>query len=172
MDMKADNLLILSEYRDRITQNKVVRLRFRVKEQGSGELLQYGDDLVYLHGGYGGAFPKVEQAIEGCQVGDRVDLTLSPGEGYGERDPARVLVLPTEDFQDGVPETGTAVEGELPNGESMIFTVSDTSTERVILDGNHPFAGKELVFDFEVLDVRDASDDECAAGFAFDGMFC
>jgi FKBP-type peptidyl-prolyl cis-trans isomerase SlyD len=170
--MKSNNLLILNDYREVIGQDKVVRLRFRVADAASGELLQYGDDLFYLHGGYGGAFPKVEKATEGCRVGDAGTLVLSPEEGYGYRDPSLVLTLPAEDFRHEMPEPGELVEGALPDGQSMMFTVSRVSEQQLVLDGNHPFAGKQLDFRFEVLAIRDSTESERCAGFAFDGMFC
>ena len=170
--MKADNILILEVESDVIGRDKVVRLRFRVNDALSGELLQFGDDLFYLHGGYGGAFPRVEQALEGCRVGDMAQLTLSPEDGYGYRDAALEVVVPSGDFQDACPAAGEAVEGQLPDGQSMVFTVTAVSAEQVTLDGNHPFAGKHLAFEFEVLEIRDSIAAERNAGFAFDGMFC
>lgn len=172
MNMKVDNLQISQQSEDRILQDKVVRLRFHITETPSGQLVQYGDDLFYLHGGYGGAFPKVEQAMEGRRVGDHVEVILSPDEGYGHRQADLVLVLPTEEFAGQTLETGVAVDGELPDGRSMTFTVSGVSDGQVTLDGNHPFAGKHLNFEFEVLEIRDSIEAERAAGFAFDGMFC
>jgi FKBP-type peptidyl-prolyl cis-trans isomerase SlyD len=170
--MKAENVLILNTNTDVIGQDKVVRLRFRVNDALSGESLQFGDDLFYLHGGYGGAFPRVEQALEGCRVGDTARLTLPPEGGYGYRDAALELVVPSDDFHDALPEAGEAVEGQLPDGESVVFTVTAVSADRVTLDGNHPFAGKYLAFEFEVLEIRDSIAAERRAGFAFDGMFC
>lgn len=165
-------MLISSKKCCEISQDTVVRLGFRVKDMGNGELLQYGTDLVYLHGGYGGAFPKVELAMEGRLVGDRVTLRLSPEEGYGHRRPELVFTLPSEGFAGHVPLPGDAVDGQLPDGRSMTFTVSAVGEGNITLDGNHPFAGRHLQFVFEVLDVRDSTDAERAAGFAFDGMFC
>jgi FKBP-type peptidyl-prolyl cis-trans isomerase SlyD len=155
-----------------VTQDQVVRLGFQVKDQLTGELLQYGNDLIYLHGGYGGAFPKVEWAMEGRQVGDVVTVELRPEEGYGVHRPELVLTLPSNAFADGPPETGEAVDGCLPDGRSMTFTVSAVSDGQVILDGNHPFAGRHLQFVFEVLEVRNSQQAERSAGFAFDGMLC
>jgi FKBP-type peptidyl-prolyl cis-trans isomerase SlyD len=172
MNVRGGNLLKSSVNIDSVTQDKVVGLRFRIKDELSGRLLQYGDDLVYLHGGYGGAFPKVERAMEGRRVGDSIDLTLSPEEGYGHRQPGLVLVLPSDEFAGEMPQTGTSVDGELPDGRALTFTVAGISNGHVTLDANHPFAGKRLAFQFEVLQVRDSMQAERAAGFAFDGVFC
>lgn len=154
-----------------ISQDKVVRLGFRVSATADGRLLQYGDDLVYLHGGYGGAFPKVELAMEGQRVGDRVTVELSPEEGYGVHRPELVMMLSGDTIDGEVPEIGEAVDGCLSDGRSLTFTVAAVNADGITLDGNHPFAGKHLQFDFEVLEVRDSSAAERRAGFAFDAMF-
>jgi len=157
-------------HRDLVTANKVVRLRFRIRERDSGQLLQDGDELVYLHGGYGGIFPKVEQALEGCRVGDRVELTLSPDEGYGHHDPSLVITVPLHIFGDNQPHRGESMESRLPNGRSGRFTVTEIDGDRVFMDGNHPLAGRQLSVELEVLELRDSSQAERAAGFAFDGL--
>ena len=172
MSIRDGNLLKISVNNARITQDKVVGLRFRIVDGATGRLLQYGDELVYLHGGYGGAFPKVERAMEGRRVGDRIELNLSPEEGYGHYQPELVLVLPSEEFAGEMLQTGIPVDGELPDGRALTFTVAAISNGQVTLDANHPFAGKYLAFQFEVLEVRDSIEAELAAGFAFDGMFC
>lgn len=167
--MKTGNILTINAVPEAIRQDKVVRLRFRVRDAATGALLQYGDDLFYLHGGYGGAFPKVERAMVGRRVGDSASVTLAPEEGYGHRDPALVVVVPAGKFEGRLPRTGDTVEGQLHDGPSMVFTVTAVSDSHVILDGNHPFAGKRLAFDFEVLEIRDSLAAERHAGFAFDG---
>ena len=172
MSVSGDKTMNIKEYIEEVSRDKVVRLHFRILDESTRKLLQYGDDLFYLHGGYGGAFPKVERIMEGCRVGDRVEVVLAPDEGYGHRQPDLVLELPSAEFAGDIPETGSAVDGELPDGQSMTFIVSGVSDDRVILDANHPFAGKSLAFAFEVLDIRDSTEAERAAGFAFDGMFC
>ena len=171
MDARIGNHLKIQKNINRITRNKVVGLRFRITDKSTGQLLQYGDELVYLHGGYGGAFPKVERAMEGLQVGDHIDLTLSPEEGYGHYQPELVLVLPSERFVGEMPQTGTLIDGEFPDGRAYTFTVAGVTDGQVTLDANHPFAGKHLAFQFEVLQVRDSMAAERAAGFAFEGMF-
>lgn len=153
-----------------VGRDKVVRLRFKVSDATSGEALQFGDDLVYLHGGYGGAFPKVERALEGGRIGQRLEVNLSPAEGYGERRPELVIDVPGERFAEERPIVGEAVDGELPDGRSLVFTVVASDADKFTLDGNHPFAGRFLRFVFEILDVRDAVEAERNAGFAFDGM--
>jgi FKBP-type peptidyl-prolyl cis-trans isomerase SlyD len=166
--MSAENGLMWDSSSAAVAPDKVVRLRFQVSDAGSGELLQYGDDLFYLHGGYGGAFPKVEQVMQGRRVGDSASVCLAPEEGYGDRDPALIIEVPLAHFEEDLPRPGESVRVNRDDGVPMLFTVSEVSATRVTLDGNHPFAGRNLAFVFEVLAVRDSLAAERRAGFAFD----
>ena len=172
MNMSIESVVKTEDETLEIAKDQVIRLRFQAKDAATGEILQFGDDLVYLHGGYGGAFPKVEQALEGHGVGDSVAVSLTPEEGYGAYQPELVLTLPSSEFSSAEPEPGEAVDGQLPDGRNITFTVAAISQGQITLDGNHPFAGKQLNFEFEILDIRASIEAERNAGFAFDGMFC
>lgn len=150
-----------------IAKDKVVRLRYVVIEQGSEQALAYRDDLFYLHGGYGGAFPQVEQALEGLSVDAKVEIELAAAEAYGERDPLLVMQVPLEDVPPEACNPGAQLEGEAPDGSARPFVVTAVGPDSVTVDGNHPLAGKDLRFLLEVLDVRDASRAELDAGYAF-----
>lgn len=150
-----------------IAKDKVVRLRYVVSEQGTDQALAYRDDLFYLHGGYGGAFAKVEQALEGLNVDAKVEVMLAPEEGYGARDPALEMVVPIEAIPPEARNVGARLEGEAPDGDARSFMVTAVTADGVTVDGNHPLAGKHLCFLLEVLDIRDASRAEIEAGYAF-----
>lgn len=150
-----------------VTKDRVVRLRYSVFEQGTKQALAYRDDLFYLHGGYGGAFPKVERALEGLGVDAKLEVLLAPGEGYGERDPALEILVPVDDIPPEARTVGAELEGEAASGESRRFVVTAVSQDSVTVDGNHPFAGKHLRFILEILDIRDATRAEIEAGYAF-----
>jgi FKBP-type peptidyl-prolyl cis-trans isomerase SlyD len=150
-----------------ITKDRVVRLRYGVFEQGTDQALAYRDDLFYLHGGYGGAFPKVEQALEGLGVDAKVEVLLAPSEGYGERDSALEMSVPSDEIPSDAHTVGAELEGESANGESRRFVVTAVARDSVTVDANHPLAGKHLRFMLEVLDIRDATRAEIEAGYAF-----
>ncbi len=150
-----------------ISKDRVVRLRYMVSEQGSDNALAYRDDLFYLHGGYGGAYPKVEQALEGLSVDAKVEVMLTPEEGYGEHDPALKIQVPLEAIPEEARNVGAQLEGESPDGEARPFTVTAVGSDSITVDGNHPLAGKHLHFHLEVLDIRDATRAELDAGYAF-----
>lgn len=166
MDTKPVQFIKRHNYQ-RIGKDKVVRLRYVVFEQGSEQALAYRDDLIYLHGGYGGAFPKVEQVLEGLTVDAKAEVHLEPAECYGERDPALEMTVPLEAIPAEARTPGTQLEGEAPDGSARPFVVTAVNETEVRVDGNHPLAGKRLHFMFEVMDIRAATQAELDAGYAF-----
>jgi FKBP-type peptidyl-prolyl cis-trans isomerase SlyD len=104
----------------------------------------------------------VEQALEGKAVGDAVDLKLQPADAFGEFDENLVRMEPREAFppeiEIGMQFVGSPVDG----GEELLYTVTDIAEERVVVDGNHPYAGQAVHFQCKVADVRAATADEVA----------
>ncbi len=150
-----------------IVKDKVVRLRYALFEQGSDETLAYRDDLYYLHGGYGGAFPKIEQSLEGLGVDAKKEVELTAEEAYGPVDPELIMEVASEEIPQEGRRVGAQLEAEGPNGEQINFRVTSVNDEVVRVDGNHPLAGKALRFVLEVMDIRDATQAELDAGYAF-----
>lgn len=150
----------------RIRKDRVARLRYAVFERENDAVIEFRDDLWYLHGGYGGAFPKVEQALEGGEVGDKVEVELTPEEGYGPRAAELVVTEPPDAFPPEARQVGARLEGHAPDGHVVQFVVTRVTGREVTVDGNHPLAGKHLRFVFEVLEVRDATARELRAGHA------
>ncbi len=151
----------------RIAKNRVVRLKYLVFNGETNAIIEFRDDLYYLHGGYGGAFPKVEEALEGEQVGAKVELTLTADEAYGPRDPALIITGPADHFPPEAHQIGARLEGQAPNGHVVDFVVTRISEGRLTVDGNHPLAGTPLRMVLEVLDIRAATEDELKARHAF-----
>lgn len=134
---------------------------------GSGEIFEHNNlSVSYLHGGGGELFPKIEQALEGHGVGDRVSVSLTPEEGFGARNPK----LSFTDTIDNVPpkyrRVGAQIEAENANGEAITFVVTHIEDGKVTVDGNHPLAGQTVHFDITIKDIRDATADEIRAGQA------
>ncbi len=151
-----------------IVKDKVVRLRYALFDlDADGQVLAYRDDLYYLHGRYGGAFPKVEEALEGLGVDAKVEVDLEPEDAYGPRDPGLVLQVLAEELPPEVRRVGAEIEGEAENGDTRRFRVTRVQDGVVTLDGNHPLAGRRLRFVLEVLDIREARPEEIEAGYAF-----
>lgn len=150
-----------------IRPDKVVYLTCLVRDADSGETLSYRDDMVYLHGGYGSALPKIESALAGLEVDMHAEVTLEPEDAYGPVEPALRLKVPTEAIPEAARHVGMEIEGEAEDGSSQPFRVIAVDAEGITLDGNHPLAGRRLYFKLEVTDIRDASAEEIAAGYGF-----
>jgi len=119
--------------------------------------------MVYLHGGYGNTLPKIEEALEGQEAGFKTVLNLSAQDAFGERDETLMQTIPKTQFPHGV-KIGGQREGRGEVGQAHAFTVMKIKGDTVILDGNHPLAGKALRFTLEVTGVRAASAEEIAHG--------
>jgi FKBP-type peptidyl-prolyl cis-trans isomerase SlyD len=125
-----------------------------------------GEPLTYLHG-EGQIVPGLESALVGLDVGERKQVVVSPADGYGEHDPQGVQEVPRGAFPPGFePQVGMELTAEGPNGEPVPFAVRDVKPESVLIDLNHPLAGKTLHFDVTVREVRAATEEERAHGHA------
>ncbi len=149
----------------RIESGRVVRLAYELKDSEGDQLEDEGVQLEYLHGGFGGIFPKVEEALEGKEAGHEVAITLEPEDAFGEYDAELLRVEPRESFPEAI-EVGMRFEG-VPGDredEAMIYTVTDVTPDTVVVDGNHPLAGERLWFRAKVDNVRAATKEELKHG--------
>jgi FKBP-type peptidyl-prolyl cis-trans isomerase SlyD len=151
----------------RIAKDKVVTLKSAVIDAATDALIEYRSDLTYLHGGYGGAPAKVELALEGLTVDSRVEVTLSPEEGFGAHDPQLLVTLPAAEMPVQARQVGAQVDGEAEDGKVVKFRVLKIEDGMITLDGNHALAGRTVKFVLEVLAIRTATAEELAAGYAF-----
>ena len=155
----------------KIAKDTVVSLRYELFDS-DGELLEKVEDPVsYLHGGYDGIFPLVEEELHGKSVGDKCSVTLQPDDAFGEYDHSMVEVEARSSFPDEV-AVGMQFEGG-PEGtddeDFMLFTVKEVTDDEVTVDGNHPLAGKTLTFNCVVTGVRHATAQELEHGHVHDG---
>jgi FKBP-type peptidyl-prolyl cis-trans isomerase SlyD len=142
-----------------ISKDCAVTLRLKVSD-AQGQVIENGKEPVsYLHGGYGNLIPKLEEALEGQAVGFKGSWTLSPADAFGERDESLLQTIPKSEFPPGV-KVGGQLRGRTPDGQEQVFNVLKIKGDKVILDGNHPWAGQQLTLSLKVLEVRAASADE------------
>ena len=145
----------------KIEKNTAVTLRFKVAD-AQGKLIEENrEPMVYLHGGYGNTLPKIEEALAGREAGYQTILALPPEDAFGLRDESLLRTIPRSQFPAGV-KVGGQLEGRGSDGREQIFNVAKIKGDTVILDGNHPLAGKALRFTVKVLGVRDATEEEIA----------
>jgi len=147
----------------KIDKDTAVTLRYKVADT-QGKLLQESKEpMVYLHGGYGNTFPKIEEALQGRESGYQTTIELQPPDAFGLRDEGLVQTIPKTQFPPGV-KVGGQLQAQGEDGHAQVFTVIKIKGDKVLLDGNHPMAGKALRFTVSVVEVRPASAEEIAHG--------
>jgi FKBP-type peptidyl-prolyl cis-trans isomerase SlyD len=113
----------------------------------------------YVHG-QGQIFRGLERALEGLAEGDSREIVLRPEEAFGARDSAGIEVVPRRAFPDDVElDRGQELLLQGPDGETIPFSIVEVQGEEVVVDLNHPLAGKTLRFEVTVREVRPGSDD-------------
>ncbi|OGU20857.1 MAG: peptidylprolyl isomerase [Hydrogenophilales bacterium RIFOXYD1_FULL_62_11] len=143
-----------------IVKNTVVTLTYIVKDVDGNLLEESNEPVSYLHGDYDNIFPLVERALDGKTTGEKVEMKLQPADAFGEFDETLVRMEPREGFPDDI-EIGMQFVGSPDNGgEEMLYTVTDIAEDKVVVDGNHPYAGQAVHFQCVVSDVRAATADE------------
>ena len=103
--------------------------------------------------GAGQVFPAIEQALAGLEPGARVDQPITAAEGFGERDEARIIQVRRDQLPPDV-GVGTVVSAPSPQGHPIPLTIVEMNDDTARLDGNHPLAGKDLVFELTVKNVE------------------
>lgn len=154
----------------RIATNKVVSITYKVRDT-SGGVVEVNDlPVSYVHGAGSEMFPKIEAALTGHVQGDLIEVSLSPEEGFGPRNPGLIF---TDDLQNVPPELqriGTELEAQNAKGETLTFVVTRIENGKLTVDANHPFAGKTVNFEITVHGVRDASLEEIRRGQPMDPL--
>ncbi|UDG83005.1 FKBP-type peptidyl-prolyl cis-trans isomerase [Candidatus Vallotia lariciata] len=145
----------------KIVKHTVVSVSYKLSDTQGNVIEDSDKPMVYLHGGYNGTFPKIEKILEGHETGFSAQIHLEPVDAFGNYDSEQVKIEPREKFPEPL-EVGMQFEGiaESVGGDeidTVIYTVTDLTKDRVILDGNHPLAGMALRFSLTVKDVRDAT---------------
>ena len=157
-----------------ITQQCVVSLTWTLKDT-LGEVLDVLDEPVEFLIGGADLFDKIEEALQGHEVGARVDLHLEPEQAFGDYNEQLVFLEARDLFPPGL-EEGMSFEG-LPEGcnkdapRDLLYTVTEIYPEHVVLDGNHPLAGIAIRLSLQVRGVREATEEEVGLGSAGTGFF-
>jgi len=160
---------MLNELRMKIEKNTVVSLRYKLTDAQNNIIEEPDSPMVYLHGGYEGTFPKIENLLDGQDLGYEASIQLEPSEAFGEYDPELLKIEPRARFPEplevgmqfeGVPDAEEEDVSDDMDDEPLIYTVTDVADSQVVLDGNHPLAGMALRFWVQVEDIRAATDEE------------
>jgi FKBP-type peptidyl-prolyl cis-trans isomerase SlyD len=140
-----------------VTRDKIVSVTYALRNQ---------------HGEHSELFPKIEAALEGKRVGERVTVLLSPFEGFGAHDANLTFTNDVENSPPELRQLGMEFEAQNGKGENVMFHVTRLTDGKITVDANHPLAGQTVSFDVTVVDVRDPTPEERRTGRpADDGAF-
>ena len=117
-----------------IEKDTVVTLHYEMFDANNQLIDKTEEPIAYLHGGYDGIFPLVEEALHGKAVGEEVDVTLSPDDAFGEQDPELVRIEPLNVFPVEV-EVGMMFEADDPEtGDTLVYRVTDIADGKAVVD--------------------------------------
>jgi FKBP-type peptidyl-prolyl cis-trans isomerase SlyD len=169
----------------KIEKNTVVSLIYRLSDAQGNLIEESADPMIYLHGGYAGTFPKIEELLEGQEIGFETNVQLEPHDAFGDYDAELLRIEQRDRFPEpleigmqfeGVPSPDDEEDGaefiaaDDEDEETLIYTITELAEDRVILDANHPLAGMALRFWIQVTEIRLASSEEVENGRAEDAM--
>ncbi|MFV0346264.1 MAG: peptidylprolyl isomerase [Bacteroidales bacterium] len=155
-----------------IARNKMVTLSYTLKNgNAGGDLIESTKDQAPLQFIYGSGrmLEQFENKLEGLTSGDDFEFVLAPSEAYGDRNEENVVEIPRDVFmEDGKFNTdliyvGNFVPMMTQDGQQMTGKVLDVGNNEVTMDFNHPLSGMDLHFSGNVIEVRDATDEEIVA---------
>jgi len=146
---------------------RVIGFHYTVHDEDGEELdTSLGDEPLYILEGARQVVPGLEREVALMKVGDRKTVAVTAAEAYGIHDPSLVLRIDKSQFPDGTElDVGDqfAVDDD---EESPVFTVLSVEPDAYMVDGNHPLAGRDLVFEVEIVEVRAATKEELSHGHA------
>ena len=147
----------------KIENNKVVRVHYTGTLPDTGEVFDSseGREALTFLVGHKQMIPGFERELMGKELGEKVEFTLSPEDAYGEHNPDAVQKVPLDMFGNIKPEVGTTLMSDMGP-----FRVTEVGDELITVDFNHALAGKSLTFNVEVVELRDATEEEISHGHA------
>jgi FKBP-type peptidyl-prolyl cis-trans isomerase SlyD len=145
---------------EHIDKDKFVSLIYTISDDNDVILERNDVPIQFIFGRNGEVIKKIEQALEGHVVGDRVSVRLNPAEGFGEYQPELTF---SDDITNVPPQfrtIGAEIEFKNDHGEVKIFRVTRIADGKLSVDGNHPFAGMHVTYTITVVALRDATPEE------------
>lgn len=144
-----------------ISKNTVASIHYTLRDS-EGTIIDSSvgkDPLHYLHGA-GNLILGMEEGLEGKTKGEKLNLNIDPEKGYGEKDETLIQKVPRSAFGDQDIKPGMRFSAD----HGGVVTVTEVSLDSITVDGNHPLAGVPLNFAVEIVDVRNATDEEITHG--------
>ncbi|WP_198263979.1 FKBP-type peptidyl-prolyl cis-trans isomerase [sulfur-oxidizing endosymbiont of Gigantopelta aegis] len=150
-----------------IKQDQIVAIQYSasVEDETIDNNMDAAEPLFFMYG-RGQMMPGLESRIADMNVGDSADLDIPSAEAYGAYDPEAVQTVPKEHLAHLDLHEGLVLQGQGDGGEPVMVVVKEITDDKVIMDHNHPMAGKDVSFSVTIKDIRDASEDELTMGVA------
>jgi FKBP-type peptidyl-prolyl cis-trans isomerase SlyD len=138
-----------------VSDGKTVSIEYTLKleDQSVVESNVGAEPLTYTQGTHH-IIPGLENALAGMKVGENKEVTIAPDEAYGHVNDAAFKEVGKDQIPPDAMKVGTMLQGQDPNGSTFTVRISEIKDESVVLDFNHPLAGKTLVFDVKVLNIQ------------------
>jgi FKBP-type peptidyl-prolyl cis-trans isomerase SlyD len=149
-----------------IGANKVITLKYKLSDDKGNmiQTTQENEPFVYLSGN-SQILPKLEAAVDEMIIGGKKNVSLDSSDAYGGYDEKAIQLVKKDAFpQDAKLEVGMEYMAHGPNGHPVQFVIKEVKEEDITIDFNHPLAGRNLNFDVELVDVRDATEEELQHG--------
>jgi len=146
-----------SDMVDKVKPGKFVSLSYVIKDE-TGSVLEHNDiPTGYIFGGDTQLLGEMDQLLLGKQAGDEISSEIPPEQGFGAYDPEMVFVDDVENVPEDFRQVGAEVQMQNDLGETRSFFVRKIEAGKLLIDGNHPMAGKTLTLQVKILEVRDAT---------------
>jgi len=139
----------------KIADGKKVTLAYKLYvEKALLESADYKNPFTYIHG-QKQIIPGLEKGLAGLKVGNKKKIRVLPAEAYGFPDARALHEVEKDKLPSDVPQKkGTLIEARDPQGTSRLVKIVDVKEKTVVIDFNHPLAGKELEFQIEILGIK------------------
>ena len=137
-----------------IKNGKTIKMNYELSVDG--EIIDSTDGrepFQYIHG-KNQIIPALERQLEGLKIGDEREIILGPEDAYGVVDPEALVEIPKSQLPQADIQVGTRLGMIGPDGARLPATVVEIRFETVLLDLNHPLAGKELHFLIRILEIK------------------
>ena len=149
-----------------LAQNKVISFNYTLKDE-EGTMLDstLNKKPLSFISGSNQILPKLEEALDGMLIGGKKNVKLAAADAYGAYDEGAVQKVKRDLFpEDAELAIGISYFAKSPEGQHLQFIITEIENDVITANFNHPLAGKNLEFDVELLDVRDATPEEISHG--------
>lgn len=137
-----------------VGEGKTVSIEYTLSVEGTEAQSNVGAEPLTFEHGKQEILPALEEELEGMAVDDTVTVTLPPEKGYGERNPDALQAVPAKRIPEEAREEGAVLMMQGGKGQQQPVRVHEVKEDEVVLDLNHPLAGKTLTFDVKVVDIE------------------